>query len=143
MRRWYPNRDPPGICLERLRKIMKEALLRIASVPAEIRTENLPITKLLPLGYPVRYMLVRVIRRGADKSLAFHIFLFAAQPKEFFLDGLKKFEQRSYKCVGGSGGICRVNTFFYPVACCFLYKDKDLSDPLVSTNVLNKQSLDR
>jgi hypothetical protein len=26
---------------------------------------------------------------GADKSLAFPSFLFAAQPKEFFLDGLK------------------------------------------------------
>jgi hypothetical protein len=39
------------------------------------------------------------ICRGADKSLAFHIFLFAAQPKEFFLDGLKKLEQRSRKCV--------------------------------------------
>jgi hypothetical protein len=37
------------------------------------------------------------IRRGTDKSLAF--FLFAAQPKEFFLDGLKKLEQRSHKCV--------------------------------------------
>jgi hypothetical protein len=33
------------------------------------------------------------IRRGADKSLAFPIFLFGAQPKEFFLDGLKKLEQ--------------------------------------------------
>jgi hypothetical protein len=39
------------------------------------------------------------IRRGADKSLAFPIFLFAAQPKEFFFDGLKKLEQRSNKCV--------------------------------------------
>jgi hypothetical protein len=39
------------------------------------------------------------IRRGADKSLAFLIFLFAAQPKEFFFDGLKKLEQRSHKCV--------------------------------------------
>jgi hypothetical protein len=36
---------------------------------------------------------------GADKSLAFPIFLFAAQPKECFLDVLKKLEQRSYKCV--------------------------------------------
>jgi hypothetical protein len=26
-------------------------------------------------------------------------FLFAAQPKEFFLDGLKRLEQRSHKCV--------------------------------------------
>jgi hypothetical protein len=31
--------------------------------------------------------------RGTDKSLALPIFLFAAQPKEFFLDGLKKLEQ--------------------------------------------------
>jgi hypothetical protein len=31
--------------------------------------------------------------------LAFPIFLFAAQPKEFFLDVLKKLEQRSHKCV--------------------------------------------
>jgi hypothetical protein len=29
----------------------------------------------------------------------FPIFLFAAQPKEFFLNGLKKLEQRSHKCV--------------------------------------------
>jgi hypothetical protein len=29
----------------------------------------------------------------------FPIFLFAAQPKEFFLDGLKKLEQPSRKCV--------------------------------------------
>jgi hypothetical protein len=26
------------------------------------------------------------------------LFLFAAQPKEFFLDGLKKLEQQSHKC---------------------------------------------
>jgi hypothetical protein len=39
------------------------------------------------------------ICRGADKSLVFPIFLFAAQPKEFFFDGLKKSEQRSHKCV--------------------------------------------
>jgi hypothetical protein len=41
------------------------------------------------------------IRRGADKSLAFPvpIFVFAAQQKEFFLDGLNKLEQRSHKCV--------------------------------------------
>jgi hypothetical protein len=43
---------------------------------------------------------VRVlVRRGAEKSLAFPIFLFPAQRKEFFLDGLKKLEQRSHKCV--------------------------------------------
>jgi hypothetical protein len=39
------------------------------------------------------------IGRGAGKSLAFTIFLFAAQPKEFSMDGLKKLEQRSHKCV--------------------------------------------
>jgi hypothetical protein len=41
------------------------------------------------------------VRKGADKSLAFPIpiFLFAAQPEEFFLDGLKKLKQRSHKCV--------------------------------------------
>jgi hypothetical protein len=33
------------------------------------------------------------MRRGADKALVFPIFLFATQPKEFFLDGLKKLEQ--------------------------------------------------
>jgi hypothetical protein len=35
---------------------------------------------------------------------------FAAQQKEFFLDGLKKFEQRSHKCVELRGEY--VNTFF-------------------------------
>jgi hypothetical protein len=29
----------------------------------------------------------------------FPVFLSAAQPKEFFSDGLKKLEQRSHKCV--------------------------------------------
>jgi hypothetical protein len=41
---------------------------------------------------------IAVLRRGVDKSLAFP-FLFAAQPREIFLDGLKKLEQRSQKCV--------------------------------------------
>jgi hypothetical protein len=50
--------------------------------------------------------------RLSDKSLAFPIFLFAEQPKEFFLGGLKKLEQRSHKCVELRGGICRVNIFF-------------------------------
>jgi hypothetical protein len=40
---------------------------------------------------------------GADKSLGFLIFLFAAQQKESFLDGLKKLEQRSHK-LWSSGG---------------------------------------
>jgi hypothetical protein len=34
----------------------------------------------------------------------FPIFLFAAHPKTFFLDGLKKLEQRSHKCVEFRGG---------------------------------------
>jgi hypothetical protein len=32
-------------------------------------------------------------------NLGFSHFLFAAQPKEFFFDGLKKLEQRSHKRV--------------------------------------------
>jgi hypothetical protein len=39
------------------------------------------------------------IRRGADKPLAFPIFLLAARPKEFLFGGLKKLEQRSHKYV--------------------------------------------
>jgi hypothetical protein len=37
----------------------------------------------------------------------FPIFLFATEKKEFFLDGLKKLELRSHKCVelGGGGGV--------------------------------------
>jgi hypothetical protein len=50
------------------------------------------------------------IFRGADKSLAFPIFLFAAQLKELFLDGLKKLEQRNHKCVELRGEY--ENTFF-------------------------------
>jgi hypothetical protein len=42
---------------------------------------------------------------GADKYLAFLIFLFAAQPKEFFLDGLKKLEQRSHKWWSSGGNM--------------------------------------
>jgi hypothetical protein len=36
---------------------------------------------------------------GADKSLAFLIFLFAPQPKSFFLNGLKKLDKRSHERV--------------------------------------------
>jgi hypothetical protein len=48
------------------------------------------------------------VRRGADKSWAFLIsffFLFAAQPKEFFFDWLKKLEQLSHKCVELGGNM--------------------------------------
>jgi hypothetical protein len=54
--------------------------------------------------------------------------LSTAQSKEFFLDRLKRLEQWNHKCVWSSGGICRVNNFFFnPIVCCFLYKAKDLS----------------
>jgi hypothetical protein len=43
------------------------------------------------------------ILKGAGKSLAFPIFLSAAQPKEYFFDGLTKLKQRSHKCVQLSG----------------------------------------
>jgi hypothetical protein len=43
------------------------------------------------------------------------LFLFAAQPKEFFLDGLKKLEQ--WKCVELRGEY--VNTFFQSHSCLF------------------------
>jgi hypothetical protein len=66
--------------------------------------------------------------------LAFPIFVFAAEPKEFFLDGLKKLEQRSQKCVELRGEY--VNTFFFNPVACFLYKAKDLSAPLVYVGVL-------
>jgi hypothetical protein len=70
------------------------------------------------------------MRRGAGKSLTFPIFLFAAQPKEFFLDGLKKLEQRSHKCVELRGEYVEWINFFNPVACSFLYKAEYLSPPL-------------
>jgi hypothetical protein len=56
----------------------------------------------------------QMVCRAAEKSLAFlfSTFLFAAQPKEFFLDGLKKLEQQSHKCVWSSGRMCKLNTFF-------------------------------
>jgi hypothetical protein len=69
----------------------------------------------------------------------FPIFLFAAQQKEFFLDGLKS-QNSEVVSVWSSGGICRVlvNTFFFnPVACCFLYKAKDLSPPIVSVECIS------
>jgi hypothetical protein len=39
---------------------------------------------------------MEAIYLGVMISLWF--FLFAAQPKEFYLEGLKKLEQRSHKC---------------------------------------------
>jgi hypothetical protein len=41
------------------------------------------------------------LRRGGDKSLAFPIayFTICGTTKRIFMDGLKKLEQRSHKCV--------------------------------------------
>jgi hypothetical protein len=77
------RRDRPAACIIRVpcgRVFAEDACTRSITVPAP----SLPFAEL---------------RRGADKSLAFFIFLFAAEPKEFFLNGLKKLEQRSHKCV--------------------------------------------
>jgi hypothetical protein len=59
---------------------------------------------------------------------------FAAQPKEFFLGGLKKLEQRSHKCVELRGEYVEQIHFISLVDFCFLYKAKDLSTPLVYKN---------
>jgi hypothetical protein len=66
---------------------------------------------LYPFAKPVfvRYVGV-LISLWVFPISCFPVFLFAAQPKEFFLGGLKKFEQRSHKCVELRGGY--VNTFF-------------------------------
>jgi hypothetical protein len=39
------------------------------------------------------------LRRYVGVLISLWLFLFAAQPKEFFFDGLKKLEQRSHKCM--------------------------------------------
>jgi hypothetical protein len=54
------------------------------------------------------------------------LFLFAAQPKAFFFNGLKKSEQGSHKCVELRGECVEEIHVFNPVAC-FLHKAKDLS----------------
>jgi histone-lysine N-methyltransferase SETMAR len=43
---------------------------------------------------------------------------FAEQSKEFLLDGLKKLEQQSHKCVKLRWNVKSKYTFFKPVACC-------------------------
>jgi hypothetical protein len=75
--------------------------------------------------------------------LLFPIFLFAAQPKEFFLDGLKKLEQGSHKCVELRGEYVEKIDFFNPVAYCFLYKAKDLSAPSYLANVNQRANVAR
>jgi hypothetical protein len=66
---------------------------------------------------------------------------FAAQPKELFLDGLKKLEQRSHKCVELRGNMYSIYIFFSPVACCFLYKAKDLSAPPPSYSIHREKKI--
>jgi hypothetical protein len=48
-------------------------------------------------------MSIYSIHVGVLKSL--WLLLFAVRPKEFFLDGLKKLEQRSHKCVELTGNV--------------------------------------
>jgi hypothetical protein len=60
----------------------------------------------LKWGEPIGKEIVRYV--GVLISL--WLFLFAAQPKDFFLDGLKKLEQRNHKCVELRGEYA--NTFF-------------------------------
>jgi hypothetical protein len=47
----------------------------------------------------VSNIFVGVIDKSVGVLISLWLFLFAAQAKEFFLDGLKKLEQRSLKCV--------------------------------------------
>jgi hypothetical protein len=68
--------------------------------------------------------------RGTDKSLAFPISWFAVQTKEFVLDGLKKLEQQSHKCVELRGGICRVK-FFFQSCSLFFIKPKTYQPPIL------------
>jgi hypothetical protein len=66
------------------------------------------------------------------------IFLFAAQPKELFMDELIKLEQRRHKGVEHRGKYIELNKLsFNSAACCFLYKAKDLSatTPYVSARI--------
>jgi hypothetical protein len=55
----------------------------------------------------INFTFFNLCRGGADNLwlFLFPIFLFAAQPKEFFLDRLKKLEQQSYKHVELRGNV--------------------------------------
>jgi hypothetical protein len=46
----------------------------------------------------------QIHQRYVRVLISLWLFLFAAQPKEFFLDGLKELEQRRHKCVELWGG---------------------------------------
>jgi hypothetical protein len=58
---------------------------------------------------------------------------FAAQPEEFFLDGLTKLEQRSHKCVELRGECTEQIYFFIPIPCHFLYNAKNGSGVILNT----------
>jgi hypothetical protein len=70
----------------------------------------------------------------------FPISLFSAQPKDFFLDGLKKLEQRSHNCVE-PGGICRVNTLFQSRNLLFSLLSQRLISPLLMCTSLAPERL--
>jgi hypothetical protein len=74
-----------------------------------------------------RVYMPQYIRRGADKFLVFpsSYFPICSTTKRFFLGWVKGIKTTKSKV----GEICRVNIFFNPIACCFLYKGKDLSAP--------------
>jgi hypothetical protein len=80
-------------------------------------------------------ILLRDIRRGADKSLAFPTFIFATQPKEFFLDGLKKLEQRSHKFVELRVNTLRKCIFSVQWLIVFFTKPKTYQPPFVLRTV--------
>jgi hypothetical protein len=50
-----------------------------------------------------RHKLLDLIHITSIVLISLWLFLFAAQPKKFFSDGLKKLEQRSHKCVELTG----------------------------------------
>jgi hypothetical protein len=76
------------------------------------------------------HILSNSLRSGAGKSLAFPI---RSTTKVIFLEWVKEVRTTSHKCVELRGEYVEQIYFFNPVACCFLYKAKDLSAPLVIT----------
>jgi hypothetical protein len=69
------------------------------NISVGIAAPNFLTTKVASTRLLIIVVVMRLVCRAADTFLAFPIFLFAPQPKEFFLDALKKLEQRSHKCV--------------------------------------------
>jgi hypothetical protein len=59
-----------------------------------------------------------MIKEYVQVLISLWFFLFGAQPKDFFLDGLNKLEQQSHKR-GGQGGMCTVYTFFQSISLLF------------------------